>query len=301
MLAEPGVPLDRAAHFRRSLGGEGAAVAAGLARLGHRTRWIGRVGADPAGDIVLRELRADGVDTGYATRDPHAATAVALREGDPPHRADPPRHHAGSAAARLAPRHIPPDALAGARLLHLSGATAMLSADAADATWRLLTLAHEAGLTVSFDPGARHGPDDAEARTRTVAPLLAEADLVIADAAELALLTGVSADDAADDLLSGRTRAVIVRRPGTSATAVLRSGRLTHPAFPVPAGAGPAFVAGYLSGWLRDVAVDQALAEAAAVSALAARTAGETDGLPTAAGRDRALDALRRGEDPAHR
>lgn len=44
-------------------------VAIGLARLGHRVRWAGRVGADELGALVLRTLRAEGVDIGHAATD----------------------------------------------------------------------------------------------------------------------------------------------------------------------------------------------------------------------------------------
>ncbi|NED88338.1 2-dehydro-3-deoxyphosphogluconate aldolase [Streptomyces sp. SID11233] len=83
MPAEPGVPLEHALSFRRSVAGAESNVAAGLARLGHSVRRLGRVGDDPAGRSVLAQLRARGVDTGYAVTDPEAPTGVLIRESHP--------------------------------------------------------------------------------------------------------------------------------------------------------------------------------------------------------------------------
>ena len=56
---EPG-PLDHVVRFRRALAGAETNVATGLARLGHRVGWIGRVGDDPFGRFALTELAAAG-------------------------------------------------------------------------------------------------------------------------------------------------------------------------------------------------------------------------------------------------
>ncbi|WP_419998841.1 sugar kinase [Streptomyces boninensis] len=307
MLAEPGVPLDRAIAFRRSVAGAESNVAAGLARLGHHARWLGRLGADPAGEAVLRELRADGVDVAYADRDPEAPTGLLLRDSHPARAIDVQYYRAGSAASRLAPEHIRAEALEGARLLHISGITPMLSPSAAEATAKLIELARAGGTTVSFDPNVRRKLAAPEAWAATVGPLLAEADLVLAGEDELELLAGGrDADGTAAELLRGRAHTVVLKRTDHSATALTAEGGTYHqPHFPVPladpVGAGDAFAAGYLSAWLRGLPAQRALAEAACVAALVVQAATDTDGLPTAAARDRALAAFTGGGDSVHR
>ena len=75
---EPG-PLERVARFRRAMAGAETNVATGLARLGHRAGWIGRVGDDPFGRFALAELAASGVDTTAVTLDSDAPTGFQLK------------------------------------------------------------------------------------------------------------------------------------------------------------------------------------------------------------------------------
>ncbi|MEU1790105.1 sugar kinase [Streptomyces sparsogenes] len=305
LLAEPGVPLERAAHFRRSVAGAESNVAMGLARLGHRARWLGRVGADPAGRAVLRELRAEGVDVAHAGVDEQAPTGLLLRDSHPHRAIDVQYYRSGSAGSRLAPEHIPAEAVAGARLVHISGITPMLSPTAAAATDRLIELARAAGAEVSFDPNVRRKLGGAAQWARTAGRLLREADLVLAGEDELELLTARSADEAAAELLDGRAHSVVIKRADRSATALTAGGRWDQPPYPVPVtdpvGAGDAFAAGYLSARLRGLSESRALAEAACVAALVVQSATDTDGLPSADGRERALAAFEDGADPVHR
>lgn len=294
MLAEPGVPLDRAVNFRRSVAGAESTVAAGLSRLGHGTRWLGRVGADPAGEAVLRELRADGVDVSWAVTDREAPTALLLRDSHPQRSLDTQLYRAGSAGTRLSAQDLPPEAVAGARLVHISGITPMLSPTAAQAVHRLVELARQSGAAVSFDPSVHHSLGSDHDWMRIVGPLLREADLVVAGEDELELLLGGGAEQAAKALLElGRARTVVVKRHDHSTLAVARDGQWSHEPFGVqvtdPGGAGEAFTAGWLSAWLRRLEPERALAEAACVAALTVQSPGDTDGLPTAFARDRAL------------
>lgn len=295
LLAEPGVPLDRAVNFRRSVAGAESTVAAALARLGHTTRWLGRVGADPAGDAVLRELRADGVDVSWAVTDPDAPTGLLLRDSHPQRAVDALYYRAGSAGSRLAATDLPPEAVAGARVVHISGVTPMLGPGAAQAVHRLVELARQSGAAVSFDPSVHHTLGTDHEWMRVAGPLLREADLVVAAEDELEMLLGGGAEQAAKALLElGRARMVVVKRQDHSTLAVAPDGQWTHEPFGVqvtdPGGAGEAFTAGWLSAWLRGVEPERALAEAACVAALAVQAPGDTEGLPTPSARARALN-----------
>ena len=58
----PDSTLTESAAFQKALGGEAANVAVGLAKLGTRTAFIGKVGDDPFGEFLVSELADAGVD-----------------------------------------------------------------------------------------------------------------------------------------------------------------------------------------------------------------------------------------------
>ncbi|MFI6925679.1 sugar kinase [Nonomuraea spiralis] len=292
MLAEPGIPLERATVFRRSIAGAESNVAAGLARLGHDVRWLGRVGADPAGRAVLSMLRAEGVDTRHAVVDPDAPTGLLVRDSHPFRAIDVQYHRAGSAASRLTPDEVAPEMVSGAKIVHVTGITPMLSDSAHQATLRLLELAGQAGALVSIDPNVRLKLGTPGAWRERVVPLLARADVVLAGEDELDLL---QVDPAA---LPGLT---VVKHRDKSATCA----GLRQEAFPVPVtdpvGAGDGFAAGFLSGMLRGEPYEACLREGAGVAALVVQCAADTDGLPDRAGLDRALAAFTEPTETVHR
>ncbi|GAA3878691.1 sugar kinase [Streptomyces sedi] len=294
LLAEPGVPLEHATVFRRSIAGAESNVAAGLARLGHRSRWLGRVGDDPAGRAVLAKLRSDGIDTSYAVVDSSAHTGMLVRDSHPARAIDVQYYRADSAASRMTPDEVGPEALAGARLLHVTGITPMLSESTRAATERLFDLAAEAGALVSFDPNIRLKVGPAERWREVVGPLMARADLVLTGEDELELLCADETPEAAvERLLATGARAVVIKHRDKSASCRTAEGAWRQSAFTVPVvdpvGAGDAFATGFLAGWLAELPPRRALEQGAATAALVVQCANDTDGLPDRPGLERAL------------
>lgn len=71
-------PLSRSVAFIKALGGEGANVAVGLARLGSRSAFVGKVGDDPFGRFLVDELRRSGVETSGVVFDRRFKTRLAF-------------------------------------------------------------------------------------------------------------------------------------------------------------------------------------------------------------------------------
>jgi ribokinase len=73
-LPRPGETVT-GARFERMPGGKGANQAVAAARLGARTRFVGRIGTD---ELVLRALEREGVDTSAVVRDEQASGAALI-------------------------------------------------------------------------------------------------------------------------------------------------------------------------------------------------------------------------------
>ncbi|MBO0826164.1 MAG: sugar kinase [Streptosporangiales bacterium] len=272
--------------FKMTVAGAESNVAVGLARLGHRVRWAGRVGADETGALVLRTLRAEGVDVTAAGVDEDAPTGLMLLE----HRtADLVRveyHRKGSAASRIRPAALTPALADGARLLHVTGITPALSPTAADSVAAAVEHAHAHGWTVCLDVNHRPRLWSRADAARALRPLLSGVDILVASADELAIVV----DDEQEPekaLLGNGIREVVVTDGKAGAHVVDGTGRIARPAASVtavdPVGAGDAFVAGYLSARLDGLPVTERLDRAVAVAGFAVATYGDWEGLPTRA------------------
>jgi 2-dehydro-3-deoxygluconokinase len=316
-------PLRLGGDLRLSVAGAESNVAIGLARLGHSAAWTGRVGDDELGALVLRTLRAEGVDTGGVIVDPGAPTGLLIFE---PRLSDVTRvqyYRAGSAGSRLEPADLdtalppaPAADLAGLRspapgdaraaapepapgsapappapgLAHLTGITPALSVTAAQAARAGARRARETGRLVSFDVNYRARLWPTERAREELPPLAAMASIIFASEQELRLLSAdprAAAPQAADELLGNGAAAVVVKRGAEGATAYTAAGAVSVPARRVRVadviGAGDAFVAGYLSGVLDGLDVTGCLGRGAAVSAFGVATTGDWEGLPTRA------------------
>lgn len=284
---QPG-PLAHAGTLETGIGGAESNVAIGLRRLGIDVAWAGRVGSDSLGELVLRELRAEGLRV-LARTDSGAPTGLMIKERRTSETVKVWYYRAGSAGSRLSWEDVPADAVAEARLLHITGITPALSATAAEAVRFAVDCAHDAGTLVSLDLNYRSALWSREDAAPVLRKLVADADVVFAGEDEAAIALGSSAPPL---LLAARLadmgpEQVVIKLGADGCTALLDGGEYSQDAVPIHAldtvGAGDAFVAGYLAELLAGADPQARLATAVRTGAFACLTAGDWEGLPTRA------------------
>jgi 2-dehydro-3-deoxygluconokinase len=281
LVAADGIgPLTYARSFSFGIGGAESNVAVGVARLGGEATWLGRVGADSAGDLIIARLTAAGVRT-LARRD-DAFTGLMVRYRRSGAFAHVDYHRAGSAGSRLSPADIPAAELAGASVLHVTGITPALSETARAAVFQAVETAKSAGVPVSVDVNYRSKLWSRFDAAPVLRDLVTRADLVFAGPAEAALFV-----DRADPLtsLAALGPAEVVLKDGARGCEALIDGeRHTVLALPVtvidPVGAGDAFVAGYLTERMAGATPAIRLTTAIAAGAFAVTVPGDCEGLP---------------------
>jgi 2-dehydro-3-deoxygluconokinase len=279
-------PLAAGGALTMHLAGAESNVAIGLARLGHRAAWVGRVSTDELGEYVLRQLRAEGVRIDDVTRDPDRPAGLMFLER---RTADVTRvryHRAGSAGSALRVEDLRKPLAAGARVLHLTGITPALSDSAREATTWAAQTGSRSGMLVCLDVNHRARLWTREAARAVLAPLAGYASVVIASADELDLVDEPGADEStvASGLLARGVRTVLVKLGASGARAYSRDGVRHAAAVPVTAvdtvGAGDAFTAGYLSGHLDGLDLAGRLGRAVTLGAFAVAGHGDWEGLP---------------------
>ncbi len=283
--SEP-VTLDRAASLTIDVAGTEANTAIGLTRLGHPTRFIGRVGNDPFGRRIRATLDAELVDTTWLIVDRSAPTGVFFREWLPDGSRRVYYYRSGSAASHVTTDDIGTEGIRGARIVHLSGITPALSDTCAAAVGRAIALARAEGLIVTFDPNYRAPLWDPETARRKLLPLMREVDILLMSHEDAATILG--ANDVKTALESGAAlgpATVVLKQAGAGASALTEGVRVDVPGVRLeeaidPVGAGDGFNSGFLAGWLRGYDTRASLELGAAVGAAAASTLGDYAGYP---------------------
>lgn len=282
-----GTPLRLGGSLDMTVAGAESTVAIGLARLGHRVRWGGRVGDDELGAFILRTLRAESVNIDTAVIDPERPTGLMIAERRINDLSRVSYYRAHSAGSVLSTTDAAACLAEKPRILHLSGITPALSTLAAEAVTEAVRLARAAGALVSVDVNYRSKLWSAEDARPVLSRLVRGADLVIASEEELELVARGSEADAAGELAASGVSALVIKR-GARGASVWSPGGVDHAnALSVTVrdtiGAGDAFTAGYLSGVLDGLSPASALARGTLTGAFAVATVGDWEGAPTRA------------------
>ena len=280
-------PLRHNAQLRLSCAGAESTVAIGLARLGHHATWVGRVGADELGAVVRETLRGAGVDV-HAIRDPARPTGLLLRSLRTASATRVAYYRTGSAGATLTADDVQPILSARPRIVHTSGITPALSAQARDTVVSTMERAHRDGSLVSYDINFRTRLTTLAAAAETLRELVPSIDILFLGEDELPVVSAALdiPDSNLDTLFRNRhVRHLVLKRGRNGATAAEDGSQTTVPAIKTvtvdPVGAGDSFVAGYLSGLLDGLDARGRLARGAALGAFSVAACGDWEGLPT--------------------
>lgn len=267
-------------------GGAESNVAIGVSRLGGSAAWIGRIGADGLGELILRELRAEGVHT-FPVLDEAAATALMIKQRPHPGASQISYYRRGHAGSRLEPSDIPASVVGSTKILHVTGISAGLGEGPLAAAHAAIDLAAAAGAAVSFDVNHRDALwSDCAAAAAAYRELAHRADIVFAGEDEAHLLTDADTPDHQLDALLGMgVGCAVVKRGAEGAIAATVGGRYSAPAVRVPVvdtvGAGDAFVAGWLAECARGAGLQRCLHTAIACGAVACTGEGDWESAPT--------------------
>ena len=301
MRATAAGPIARGCPLRVSVAGAESNVAIGVRRLGIPATWIGHVGRDALGDMVLRELRAEDVIV-QAVRDPDRPTALLLAERRTASQRRIWYYRRDAAGAGLCPDDVARADWSGVGLVHLTGITACLGPGPAAAAAAAAARARAVGAEVSVDLNHRSALADEAAFASAVRSLVTVADVVFATVAEASYVTGRpgaerDAERLAGELLTAGPSVVIIKLGAGGSLLAAAEGIARQPAFPTtaldPVGAGDAFAAGYLAARLRGADPAACLRQAASVAAVTVATEGDWEGLPS----EEELQMLTQGED----
>jgi sugar/nucleoside kinase (ribokinase family) len=257
------------------LGGSGAIMACGAARLGLRVALAAVVGDDLFGSFMRNSLAERDVDTrALVTRgDRSTGLSVILDR----------RHDRAivtslGAIADLQADDVPRDLLTTARHVHVS--SYFLQRSLREGLAALFDQVHAAGGTTSIDPNW----DPSGAWDGGLANALERTDVFLPNAAEARAITGIDdVETAAQEL--ARAGTVVAVKTGRGGGFAVDQGIVRAESIPSDVvdtiGAGDGFDAGFLAGRLHRWPLSKCLRLAVACGSLSTRAAGGIAGQPT--------------------
>ncbi|BCF88556.1 sugar kinase [Paraburkholderia largidicola] len=197
--------------YLQGFGGDTSNFCFAAARQGASTGFVSAVGNDQFGRLLLDLWQREHVDTSFVRVDDQAPTGVYfVSHGPSGHQFDYLR--AGSAASRYAPRDLPLDAIAAAKVVHLSGISLAISVSACDAAFAAIAHARANNVLVSFDTNLRLKLWPLARARAVMLEAIRQTDICLPSWDDVTELTGLTErDDIVDFLLAQGPRVVALK------------------------------------------------------------------------------------------
>jgi len=275
-----------------TIGGSGAIMACGAARLGLRTALAAVSGDDLFGRFMAEALAERGVQTAGIVVNPELQTGITVILARPDDRAI---LTFPGAISELRCAMVDGALLTRARHVHVSAF--FLQRALVDGLGELLASVKARGGSTSLDPNW----DPLEEWDGGLVELLPYVDVLLPNVAEACAIAGVGEPVEAALRLAQKGPLVVMKMGPQGAVAAHAGGEVVRaPAFEAEGvldavGAGDSFDAGFLAGWLDGWDISRSLALACACGALSMRGAGGTGAQPTRAEADSVTQARQAG------
>lgn len=291
-----GARLEDQASFAKYLGGCPANIAVGASRLGLKAAMLTRVGDEHNGRFVRETLAAEGVDVSHLVTDQRRLTALvflAVKDRD----SFPLifyRHDCADMAVSV--EDFDAAFIGSAKALLVSG-THFSQPKTAEACFQAIKQAKRFVFDIDYRPvlWGLTSPGRGEDRfvksrfvTEAMQKVLACAHLVIGTEEEFHIAAGCEDTAEAIEKIQAISRATLVVKRGPQGCTVHQEEKVfAGQGFPVEVfnilGAGDGFAAGFLSGWLKDLPLEECARRANACGALVVSRHGCAPAMPSKA------------------
>lgn len=296
--------LEDMMSFAKYIGGSPTNTAVGASRLGLRSGLLTRVGADHFGRFIREQLVREGVSTQGVLEDGERLTALVFLGIRDPDTFPLIFYRENCADMALEAHDLDPEFIGSAGALLING-THLSRPNVFDASLRACGIARAAGARIVFDIDYRPvlwgltGKDAGEnrfvahdavtARLQEVLPLC---DLIVGTEEEVHILGGTTDTIAALRAIREKTSALLVCKRGAQGCSAFPGaipdrldGGVVGRGFKVEVfnvlGAGDAFMAGFLRGWLRDAPLETCCEYGNACGAIVVSRHGCSPAMPT--------------------
>ncbi|MFP7226056.1 sugar kinase [Priestia filamentosa] len=272
--------------FSTKVAGAESNTLIGLSKLGYQTGWISRVGKDELGARILSTLKGEGVGVSFVIRDEESPTGLFLKEKTNERQTKVFYYRKESAASFMSEGDINEEYLSSAKYLYITGITPALSSSCYDSVFHSIKIAKKHGLKVVFDPNLRKTLWGEHEARETLIDVAKEADIILPGISEGEFLFGEQTPEEICSQFHQLGVETVVVKLGEKGAYYSSEGEASYiEGYPVhkvvdPIGAGDGFAAGFLSGLLDHVPLQEAVKRGCAIGAIVVTVEGDIEGLP---------------------
>lgn len=278
-------PMRFVTAFERKVGGAELNFAIGCARLGLNSKWISRLGEDEFGRVIYNFARGEGIDVSEVDFVKGFPTSVNFKEIRENGEGKTFYYRHQSPILTLKPEEITEEILDSVDLVHITGVFLAIDPRNINITKKLLSLANERKILVSFDPNIRlklWTIEDARSAYFEIFPYV---DILLTGLDEIETILGKNSEDSLVQFAKKYEITDLVIKDSSSGSRLYRDGTwYSSPAYKVPVvdtvGAGDGFDAGYMYSYLHNFDPEYSLQFANGVGALVVSVSGDNEGLP---------------------
>lgn len=260
--------------YKEAAGGSASNTVVGLARLQQKTGFVGRVGSDSEGKLLLKEFSKEGVDISGITVQKGGRSGTVMGFVDP--NGDRALYVDPASNDQTELKDIDRGYVSGSKFLHLSSFVGEKPFQAQKQLVKQLT-----DTKISFDPGALYARKGLD----SLKPLIKRSYVLFPNELETKLLTGKDYKQGAQIFSYLGVKVVVVKLGSRGCYVFDGKEGFTVEAFKVDAvdttGAGDAFCAGFLYGLLKQKDLHECGRLGNFVASRCVEKMGARTGLPT--------------------
>ena len=287
-------PISQSVTFKKYIGGSPANIAVGMARLGKKAGFIGKISDDGFGDFALEYFRKEGIDTSHITRCKGGEKlGLAFTEIKSPTESSLIMYRQDAADLKLSPEDVDEEYIKNTKSVLISG-TALCQSPSREAALKVLELAKKNGTIVIFDIDWRAYTWKSMEEVAIYYSLVGRrSDIILGSREEFDLMDGLVSDGSESDasvakrFLDCGNQIIVIKHGKEGSTAYTKDGQsYSIKPFPVTLlksfGGGDGYASAFLYGLMEGWDIIDALEFGSAEAAMLVASPSCSDSMPDA-------------------
>ncbi|MDF2646185.1 MAG: 5-dehydro-2-deoxygluconokinase [Paenibacillus sp.] len=301
-------PMEETMTFTKYVGGSPANITIGMARLGMKTAFIGKIANDQMGRFIADYLERNNIETtNVVTDNTGAVTGLAFTEIKSPSECSILMYRDNVADLLLTPAEVQESLIAEAKVLLISG-TALAQSPSREAVFQALEYAKKHGVVIIFDLDYRPYTWKTSEETAVYYNLAAEkCDIILGTREEFDMMERFENNPEKNDRITAAkwfdysAKIVIIKHGKEGSIAYTQDG-VGHRAKSFPAkvvktfGAGDSYAAGFIYGLMQGWTIEKSMEYGSAAACIVISSHSCSDAMPTTDQVNDYIERCNRGE-----